>query len=313
MSVTKLLSRIVAPSDVLDDYRDLTNKKDLMSTLHDHTYGITSDPLTQFACVFSALIHDVDHSGVPNAQLISENVVLAEKYLSKSVAEQNSIDLAWNLLMLKEYTDLRHTICSTKTEFIRFRQLVVNTVLATDIMDPELKDIRNVRWLKAFADPEESLLVIPTYIQNNMSFRNLKFSLEGQSKLEETAADQGNRKATIVIEHMIQASDVSHTMQHWHIYRKWNERYFMECYDAYLNGRMTTDPSMTWYEGELGFYDFYVIPLAKKLKECGVFGVSSYEYLQYAMNNRAEWASRGKEIVEEMKERVSSMMGTKQE
>ena len=27
--------------------------------LHDHTYGITSDPLTQFACVFSALIHDV--------------------------------------------------------------------------------------------------------------------------------------------------------------------------------------------------------------------------------------------------------------
>jgi hypothetical protein len=49
------------------------------------------------------------------------------------------------------------------------------------------------------------------------------------------------------------------------------------------------------------------------LKECGVFGVSSYEYLQYAMNNRAEWASRGKEIVEEMKERVSLMTGTKQE
>jgi 3'5'-cyclic nucleotide phosphodiesterase len=313
MSVTKLLSRIVAPSDVLDDYRDLLNKKDLMSTLHDHTYGITSDPLTQFACVFSALIHDVDHSGVPNAQLISENVVLAEKYLSKSVAEQNSIDLAWNLLMLKEYTDLRHTICSTKTEFIRFRQLVVNSVLATDIMDPELKDIRNVRWLKAFADPEESLLATPTYIQNNMSSRNLTIFQDGQSKLEETTADQVNRKATIVIEHMIQASDVSHTMQHWHIYRKWNERYFMECYDAYLNGRMTADPSNTWYDGELGFYDFYIIPLAKKLKECGVFGVSSYEYLQYAMNNRAEWASRGKEIVEEMKERVSSMTGTKQE
>jgi 3'5'-cyclic nucleotide phosphodiesterase len=313
MSVTKLLSRIVAPSDVLDDYGDLTNKKDLMSTLHDHTYGITSDPLTQFACVFSALIHDVDHSGVPNAQLISENVVLAKKYLSKSVAEQNSIDLAWNLLMLKEYTDLRHTICSTKTEFIRFRQLVVNTVLATDIMDPELKDIRNVRWLKAFADPEELLLVTPTYIPNNMSSRNLTIFQEGHSKLEETTADQVNRKATIVIEHMIQASDVSHTMQHWHIYRKWNERYFMECYDAYLNGRMTTDPSITWYEGELGFYDFYIIPLAKKLKECGVFGVSSYEYLQYAMNNRAEWASRGKEIVEEMKERVFSMTGTKQE
>jgi hypothetical protein len=54
MSVTKLLSRIVAPSDVeYDENHTATGK-----ALHDHTYGITSDPLTQFACVFSALIHD---------------------------------------------------------------------------------------------------------------------------------------------------------------------------------------------------------------------------------------------------------------
>jgi hypothetical protein len=46
--------------------------------------------------------------------------------------------------------------------------------------------------------------------------------------------------------------------------------------------------------------------LAKKLKDCGVFGVSSDEYLQYAINNRSEWASRGVEIVAEMKERVLS-------
>jgi hypothetical protein len=60
------------------------------------------------------------------------------------------------------------------------------------------------------------------------------------------------------------------------------------------------DPSISCYKGELGFYDFYIIPLAKKLKECGVFGVSSDEYLQYATNSRAEWASRGKEIVAEI-------------
>jgi hypothetical protein len=28
---------------------------------------------------------------------------------------------------------------------------------------------------------------------------------------------------------------------------------------------------------EIGFFDFYIIPLAKKLKDCGVFGVSSDE------------------------------------
>merc|ERR1711971_52761 len=58
MSVAKLLSRIVAPDMDFDHHVQL----------HDHTYGITSDPLTQFACVFAALIHDVDHPGVPNAQ-----------------------------------------------------------------------------------------------------------------------------------------------------------------------------------------------------------------------------------------------------
>jgi hypothetical protein len=44
------------------------------------------------------------------------------------------------------------------------------------------------------------------------------------------------------------------------------------------------------------------IPLAKKLKDCGVFGVSSDEYLNYAVQNRAEWEERGEEIVAGMVE-----------
>lgn len=286
MSVTKLLTRIVAPFDVMDDYRDHTSKE-LLSTLHDHTYGITSDPLTQFACVFSALIHDVDHAGIPNSQLVNENSELASRYNCKSVAEQNSIDLAWELLMKEEYSDLRCTICGTNAEFARFRQLVVNAVMATDIMDKDLKKIRNIRWSKAFDDKPAD---------------TKECNLSRQEML-----DQVNRKATIVIEHIIQASDVSHTMQHWHIYRKWNELFYFECYEAFANGRSVCDPTDTWYQGELDFYDYYVIPLAKKLKECGVFGVSSTEYLQYAMSNRSEWHSRGKEIVFEMKERIMSL------
>ena len=42
MSVVKLLSRIVAPSDL-----DFQDSREASSTLHDHTYGITSDPLTR--------------------------------------------------------------------------------------------------------------------------------------------------------------------------------------------------------------------------------------------------------------------------
>ena len=281
MSVVKLLSRIVAPSDL-----DFEDGRAASSTLHDHTYGITSDPLTQFACVVSALIHDADHPGVPNMQLIKEHSVLASYYKSKSIAEQNSVDLCWDMLQDARFQDLRAAIYTNESERKRFRQLIVNSVMATDIMDKDLKALRNARWDKAFA--AES---IPVEVGDNQSLRD-----------RDTA--NKNRKATIVIEHLIQASDVAHTMQHWHIYRKWNQRLYEEMYLAYRQGRSDTDPSDNWYKGEIGFFDFYIIPLAQKLKDCGVFGVSSDEYMCYAMENRREWESRGHEIVAEMVEKV---------
>ena len=87
-------------------------------------------------------------------------------------------------------------------------------------------------------------------------------------------------------------------MQHWHIYQKWNQKLFEELYKAYKDGRSDTDPSIGWYKGELGFFDFYLIPLAKKLRDCGVFGVSSDEFLNYALLNRAEWEKKGEGIVD---------------
>ena len=71
---------------------------------------------------------------------------------------------------------------------MRFRTGMVNTVVATDIMDKDLKELRNARWEKAFSK------------------------------------DAIDRKATTVIEHLNQASNVAHKMQHWHVYRKWNGR-----------------------------------------------------------------------------------------
>ena len=176
----------------------------MSKNLHDHTFGITSDPLTQLAVVMSALIHDVDHTGVGNAQLVKEGVEIASIYKNKSVAEQNSIDIAWELLMDVNFVDLRHAIYGTGNEKKRFRQLLVNVVLATDIVDKELKDLRNNRWATAFNGEQTG------------------------KATAEMGRDEKNRKATIILEHLIQASDISHTMQHWHVYRKWNERFFDE-------------------------------------------------------------------------------------
>jgi class 3 adenylate cyclase len=270
MSSVKLLSRIVAP-----DLGKVSGDAALQS-LHDHTYGITSDPLTQFAVIFSALIHDVDHTGVPNATLVREKARVASVYKNKSAAEQNSVDIAWELLMDDSYALVRKQIYQTECEYRRFRQLVINSVLATDIMDQDLGMLRKARWNRAFAD---------------------------DTVHHENAGQLVNRKATIVIEHLIQASDVAHTMQHWHIYTKWNERLFEEMYVAYHNGRSDKNPADNWYQGEIGFYDFYIIPLAMKLRSCGVFGVSSDEYLSYAQQNRREWELKGKDYVAKMHEK----------
>jgi hypothetical protein len=39
----------------------------------------------------------------------------------------------------------------------------------------------------------------------------------------------------------------------------------MECYKTYKQGHAESDPAETWYQGEIGFFDFYIISLAKKL------------------------------------------------
>jgi hypothetical protein len=126
---------------------------------------------------------------------------------------------------------------------------------------------------------------------------------EGHENVSESSSSQEdawNRKATITIEYIIQASDVAHTMQHWHVYQKWNRQLFAEMYAAYKNGRAEKDPSEGWYGGELWFFDNYIIPLATKLRECEVFGVACDEFLEYANENRREWEVKGKKIVEEL-------------
>lgn len=158
MSVSKLLSRIVAPDVQVSDDRHSSDKQlqfQYESKLHDHTYGITSDPLTHFACVFSALIHDAGHRGVPNGQLAKEDPVLATHYKNQAIAEQNSVDVAWKVFMGDDMEDLRHTIYADVDEYKRFRQIVVNNVMATDIFDKELSELRKKRWNEAFREGVE--------------------------------------------------------------------------------------------------------------------------------------------------------------
>ena len=175
MSVHKLLTRIVAP-DISPDKFDVIDENELARHLNDYSHGIVHDPMAIFAITFSALIHDVDHQGVSNTQLSKENPDMAKRYRDKSVAEQNSLDIAWDVLMMPQFRELRQLIFETKEELMRFRELIVNVVLATDIFDKELNDLRKTRWAQAFSE-----------------------SASGRA-----VANVNDLRATIVMEHIIQ-------------------------------------------------------------------------------------------------------------
>ena len=266
LSANKLLNRLIES----DEY-------DTEFELHSSTFGISSDPLTHFSIVFAALIHDVDHLGLPNTKLVKDCHPLATKFQNKSVAEQNSVHLGWETLMDPRFERLRECIYRTNIERKRFRQLVINCVMATDIADRTVLEGRQDRWDRAFRGHKLRENATESQVQADM-----------------------NRKATAVIEHIIQVSDVAHTMQHWHIYRRWNERLFHEMHDAFRTARAEVDPATNWYDGEIGFFDFYLIPLAMKLKECGVFRAAGSEYISYVLKNKKEWESKGRQVVAEM-------------
>ena len=109
--------------------------------------------------------------------------------------------------------------------FLAFTVLyfLLDAVVTTDIFDSELKAARESRWEKTYGE---------------------------EAKLEdEREKDVADRKATIVIELVIQASDVSHTMQHWHVYQCWNHKLLKEQYTAYTSGRLEKNPIESWYGG----------------------------------------------------------------
>jgi hypothetical protein len=147
------------------------------------------------------------------------------------VAEQNSVDVAWALLMDDSFSAIR-VIYSNDDELKRFRQLVVNSVMATDIMDKDLKELRNSLGSRF---QEVPLL-------------SLRYSRHCES---------GH---TIVIEHLIKLP-MSHDAALAHL--PYGTSVYLKIVRGLQVRHSDKDPSDFWYKGEMGFFDFYIIPLAK--------------------------------------------------
>ena len=230
-------------------------------------HGLNGHPLIQFSLLLSTMISNVDHTGLANQNVRKQNACMSDRYDHQSIAELNALDMAWRALMDPEFEDLRHCIYTNEEELRVFRSVLFHSVLATDLTDIPRNKIIQQRWKKAFGSP------VP--------------------EEEHEIKNMANTKATAVMELLMQTAEVSHYMQHWHVYCKWSQQLFFEMYSAFQSGRTETDPSVDWYERELSYFDNQVIPLATKIKESGLLGTSGDRYLQNTVRNRDDWAEKG--------------------
>jgi len=401
---------------------NMTRKK-LKAIKHFSSYGISSDPISHFTVVFAALVHDVDHRGITNHQLVKEGHPLAIRFNDQSVAEQNSVAEAYEILTEPEFFDLKCAICETPEESKYFRKLLISLIMATDIASPDRVQLGKSKWKEAFSnakvvgdaidmrveqmtrnDTENNKVVgevlggtttveggrvtkqerrwsncststttsavtgrrdslssavsgrrgslssitgrrdslcsttsempLRSFEDHDNSSSSDQLSQENHNKendqqerrhsacsssrqelrlgIKQTLTLHGSTiefyphdehdklKASAVLDQIIQAADVAHTMQSFEVFKKWNERLYRELFVAFQLGR-GQNASPNWFAGQISFFDGYIIPLATRLKQCCVFGDLGETFLNCAMENKRRWLLEGKDFSEMIK------------
>ena len=186
-----------------------------------------SNPFTRFITVFAALIHDVKHLGCPNAQLQKENHPLNVVYSQGSYQERQSIQVAL-AVFLEEFSVLSTTILKLCPDFLH---MVTAAVLATDVSNKETQAKIKERFKRIIIEK-----------QNNV-----------------TEFD----KTQTCIEQMLLLADVGHCTQGYDNFLIWNQAFFYECLQNHYRGH-ADDPRPGWHAGEIGFLEFYILPLAER-------------------------------------------------
>ncbi|NWR74492.1 PDE3B phosphodiesterase, partial [Centropus unirufus] len=120
------------PSDIASVQVSYISSKSC--SIADDSYGCLASnipALELMALYVAAAMHDYDHPGRTNAFLVATNAPQAVLYNDRSVLENHHAASAWNLFLSRpEYNFLSNL---DHVEFKRFRFLVIEAILATDL------------------------------------------------------------------------------------------------------------------------------------------------------------------------------------
>jgi hypothetical protein len=198
-------------------------------------------PIEKLSFLYSALIHDVDHYGIPNSTLVQSRHPLALLFHDQSVAENHSLTIGLNHISNLTPDPLHD--CKYKQ---RFLETILNPSDALSVRSSKKYDV-----LAAFDEKEKSLfrhnvieLVLNTDIADPYRRKNLydKLLVGYNTTSTHHSCSNGNVKPynhdgavnrLYFLSLLLRLADIGASTQSLTTFLTWSENFFLENYEAY--------------------------------------------------------------------------------
>jgi hypothetical protein len=250
----------------------------LLSIRDEYDHYFTT--LEKLAMVYSALIHDVDHLGVPNVELIKQKHPHAIRYHDQSVAENHSIAVGLETLEKPGFELWKGW---NEEDKLKFRHIIIELVLCTDIADFYKKKVAFIRFDEGF---------------NNNGSNSSSCSSSGSSTLIYKIEEFNYRLPFFMI--ALRAADVSGSMQSSQTFHIWAKKYFDEVTDAALHGKGSPMDLEAYCNSQIGYMNGHVKMLIDKLRTTSILKDSfSSMLLSNIVMNIEDWKINGKSLFTE--------------
>jgi hypothetical protein len=247
--------------DASNSYHNRAHAASVMHSMHIlcHKVGVaemaskafntaaSDDHLERMACLFAAAVHDYEHLGVNNDFLVKTRNERAIRYNDKNVNEHHHCAAAFLVLSNPKNNFLADL---PPPAFDRFRRLVIDLILATDMADGET--IRK-RFIEALD------------VQ----------SKENSTQKEASFVPKSSQEAVLLLQVAMKCCDLGHLLLDWDLHVKWVhllEQEFFAQGDrekglglpvSFIMDREKPGASST----QVGFFDFVVLPLFRALEK----------------------------------------------
>lgn len=229
-------------------------------------------PIERLSLLFSALIHDVDHFGVPNAYLVKTSHELALLYNDQSVAENHSLAIGLDMLRKPGFELLDGF---SEEEIVLFRHNVIELVLCTDIADP-IKKLMTCVKLDMLSKTDEDTGKIGALDVSTTSGRVSFMSLT------------------------LRVCDIGANAQSFHTQQIWTHRLFLEQKEAAAKDNTPFVGIDFFYSDQVCFMSHHVLPQLQKLRDTGGMEDDFMAALcENVTNNIDQWKEQGEAMLKE--------------